>query len=818
MMITVQLLGGASLRSGDALLGGPPTQRHRIALLALVVAAWPQPLSRDRAMAFLWPERDLANARRLLNLAVHVLRAAIGERAIASTGDGLLLKPSLVQCDLHELRTAIAEHAHERVVQLYTGPLLDGFHLDDSTEFGYWLDEHRNELDHAYTTALLTLAERQEQSGDVHGWVGTCRRLVAADPCSGRYALALMGALDAAGARAAAIQHANEHAQRMRAELELEPDPEVVEFAEELRTARVHTRPRPESWPVAGAPIADDPEPRLDRPRTDVSPEGPPAPPAASEPAAVVSSHHHARRLLWGAAAVLALLALGGYAAERSAGHAPPPASAAVLPFADLSPRHDDGYFSDGLTDELITTLSKVPGLRVAARTSSFQFKGRNPDVHEVGRRLDVGAVLEGSVRRSGNRLRVSAALIDVKDGYRLWSESYDRDVADIFAVQEDVARSIVVALRVRLAPRPDSALATRPTRDLEAYDLYLKGLFAWNQRTRIAMGDAVGYLERAVARDSTFVRAWATLADAYLLAYPYGAAGGLPADNWQKARDAANRALALDPTSAEAYTALGYGNMIYAWNWTAAEASFRRAFAIDPNYAVAHHWYGDFLAGRGRHAESLAQFTLAHRLDPLSRQIGAEWGWVSYEMQRNDEAEAHIRQTLELDPNYAHGHHRLGLVQIQQRRYAEAIASIKRSIDLGVFEPYAKGTLAFAYAASGDRVTALRLVRELERRHAAHENVPPFAIAAGYAGLGDTTRGIAWLLRGIDERDVYLPENLFDPLLDPLRSDPEFAQVLARMGIDRPPTRPWDGRIDSRREAPDHHGPAPRRPASSPR
>ena len=242
-MITVQLLGGASLRSGDSPLSGPPAQRHRIALLTLIVAAWPQSLSRDRAMALLWPERDLASARRLLNLAVHVLRSALGEGAIASTGDGLLLNPSRLNCDLHELRTAIATNSTESVVRLYAGPLLDGFHLDDSTEFGYWLDERRSEIDHAYVSALLALAERQEQTRDVHGRVGTCRRLVAADPHSGVHAQALMHALDAAGDRAGAIQHASEHARRRRADLDLEPDLEVAALAKQLRDAPARRQP-----------------------------------------------------------------------------------------------------------------------------------------------------------------------------------------------------------------------------------------------------------------------------------------------------------------------------------------------------------------------------------------------------------------------------------------------------------------------------------------------------------------------------------------------------------------------------------------------
>jgi eukaryotic-like serine/threonine-protein kinase len=486
------------------------------------------------------------------------------------------------------------------------------------------------------------------------------------------------------------------------------------------------------------------------------------------------------------AVGLILLLALGGYAALRwvRPSEAAPLASAAVLPFVDLSPQKDQEYFSDGLTEELITTLSQVPGLRVAARTSSFQFKGQSPDVHEVGRKLDVRAVLEGSVRRSGNRLRVSTQLISVKDGYQLWSESYDRELADVFAVQEDVARSIVAALRVRLAPARDSALTVRPTGDLEAYDLYLKGRFAWNQRTGPALLEAVRYLEQAVGRDSTFARAWAALADAYLLVVPY--AGLLSTDTWRKVQAAAGKALSLDSTSAEAYTALGYGNMVYAWNWRAAEENFQRAIAADPNYATGHHWYGDFLAGRGRLAESMTQMSRAHQLDPLSRQIGIEVGWVSYLMHQNDEAEAHIRQTLELDPNYVQGHVRLGLVQIQQHRYPESIASFKRAIDLGVFYPHAAGGLAFAYAASGDRAAATTILNDLKRR-STRELVPPFFIAEAYAGLGDVTQGIEWLNRGIDEKDIYIPENFFEPLLDPLRKDPRFARVSIRMGLERP-------------------------------
>ncbi len=236
-MITVQLLGGASLRSDDVPLTGPPTQRHRIALLALAVVSWPQPLSRDRAMALLWPERDLAGARRLLNLAIHVLRGALGEATIASSGDGLLFNPSTIQCDLHNLRAAIAAKAADRIVQHYPGVLLEGFHLAESAEFGQWLDQQRAELLQSYVGALREVAEQQEGSDDVHGRVATLRRLVAVDPHSGTSVRALMRALDASGNRAAALRLAEEHAQRLKQDLDMDADPGVMALAEAIRTA-----------------------------------------------------------------------------------------------------------------------------------------------------------------------------------------------------------------------------------------------------------------------------------------------------------------------------------------------------------------------------------------------------------------------------------------------------------------------------------------------------------------------------------------------------------------------------------------------------
>jgi serine/threonine-protein kinase len=459
----------------------------------------------------------------------------------------------------------------------------------------------------------------------------------------------------------------------------------------------------------------------------------------------------------------------GGATGEASA------QSAAVLPFNDESPGKDQEYFSDGLTEELTTALARLPGLRVVARSSAFQFKGSSVDVREVGRRLGVATILEGSVRRSGNRLRVSAQLVSAKDGYELWSDSYDRDQSDVFRVQEEIARAITGALRVRLSGGHDSALSRRPTRDLEAYDLYLKGRFAWNQRTETTLMQSAQYFEQAVARDSEFSRAWAGLADAYTLLPIYSSMS--PATAWPRAKAAALRAIALD-SSAEAYTSFAYGTMLYEWDWAASERAFRRAIAVDSAYPTAHHWYADFLAGRGRLDEALLEMGRAQELDPLSRIIGSEVGWMYNSLHRTDEADSALARVLQLDPNYAQALFVLAQIRIEQKRYPEAIAAARRSLEVGGFFGHGFATLVATYARAGERAKAMALLDSLTAR-----KPHPSELAIAYANLGDRDRAFALLDRGIKERDVLLPENFFEPLFDPLKSDPRYRRVTALLG-----------------------------------
>ena len=387
--ITIQLLGGASLRSGTALLAGPPVQRHRIALLALMASAWPQPLSRDRAMALLWPERPLKNARRLLNLAVHVLRGALGDGAIMTTVDGLLLDAAEVDCDLQAFCAAVAEGRHAEAVQLHAGPLLDGFHLPESVEFGHWLDEERARCTGEYVDALLALADEQERTGDHRGRIATARRLAAADPHSAAFAQKLMRALAAAGEVGAARQHARHHAERRRADLDLPPDPAVEALARQLEGGVVR------GLEVRGAPPAPVP-------------------------------------------------------------------TVAVLPFRNLGLDAGDQCFADGLTDDIVARLLRVPRMRVISRASATPCKPGEGVPGELPPELGVTARLTGSVRREGTRVRIVAQLVASDPEHLLWGETYDRELGDALRLQEELARMIVGALEGVLAGEKRSGL--RPT------------------------------------------------------------------------------------------------------------------------------------------------------------------------------------------------------------------------------------------------------------------------------------------------------------------------------------------------------------------
>ena len=455
--------------------------------------------------------------------------------------------------------------------------------------------------------------------------------------------------------------------------------------------------------------------------------------------------------------------------------------SIVVLPFANMSPDPDTEYFSDGMTDELITALTRIEGLHVVSRTSAFAFKGKPQDVRTIGSQLNVRTALEGSVRKAGARLRVTAQLTDVTTGYQLWSESFDRDLEDVFAIQEEITRAIVSALRVKLLG-PDSTRLVRPaTDDLEAYTLYLKGRQLWNQRTEESLKLGLRHFERALERDPRYGMAHAGVADSYCILGFYTALP--PTEAFPRARDAALRALELDPHLSEARPTLAYVSMYHEWDWSAAERQFRAAIKSNPGYATAHQWYGNFLAGLRRFDESTAEFTKAIALDPLSALRASALGWSYYFARRYDESIAQCRRSLELDPHLAVTYLWLGLAYDAAGAGDEAVPAYEEAVRLSRGAPLSLAFLAHGLARAGQKHEAGRRLRELQdistRRY-----VSSYDLAVICAGMDDPESALDLLERGYRERTHWMALLQVDPRLDPLRDSPRFCRMLDSMGF----------------------------------
>ena len=498
-------------------------------------------------------------------------------------------------------------------------------------------------------------------------------------------------------------------------------------------------------------------------------------------------------KLLVAAAAVVLLVAVAtiawlGARATGASAEAPDLTAVAVLPLVNTTGNPQDEYFSDGMTDELATSLSRVPGLRVASRTSTFAFKGRSDiDVREIGRRLGVGAVIEGTVRRDGQRMRLSAQLTNIGDGLSLWSETYEREVSDVFEVQHEIASSIVAALAPRLVAGGDSApavpapAAAHRTRDLAAYDEYLRGRYFWHQRGEPALRTAGSHFERAIALDSGFAAAYAGLADVLARLPVYGATPGDSA--YPLARAAAERAIALDSTSAEAHTTLGLVHKSVG-EWGAAERVLRRALELDPGSASAHQWRAEVLVITGRFREAAAAARQAHQLDPLSPIVAGELGYM---LTLAGEPEAGIaigHRAIQLAPSLWAPHAFLGSSYLFAGRLAESIAPLERAVQLDRDVSLFRGVLSYAYARSARLDDARHLLAELERE--AERGAPASPIAIAYVGLGDTARALDWLERAARERDPYLLQMSLTPSwFDALRASARFAEVARTLGLD---------------------------------
>jgi serine/threonine-protein kinase len=460
-----------------------------------------------------------------------------------------------------------------------------------------------------------------------------------------------------------------------------------------------------------------------------------------------------------------------------------PGRSVAVLPFASLSPDPENEYFADGVTDELINALAKIGGLHVVSRTSAFAFKGKLEDVRAIGARLQVKSVLEGSIRRAGRRLRVTAQLIDVADGFLLWSDTFDRELEDVFAIQDEISRAIAGALKVKLFGPQQQVLVKPATDDLEAYTLYLKGRLFWNRRTEQTLWQGLEYFQRAIARDPAFAQAHAGVADSYVILGFYSALP--PTEAFPKAKAAALEALANDSALAEAHPALAYVALYHDWDWAAAEKEFATAIALNPSYATAHQWYGNFLAVLGRFDQSAVSFGKAIALDPLSPLKQAALGWNYYFERRYDDAAAECRRALELDPGYWIAHLWLGIALEELGLLEDAIREFEEALRLSGRNVSILGYLGHALAVAGRAPEARQVLHDLNGI-GAERYMSPYDIGVIHLGLGESEAALEWLERGYAERDHQMTFLLVDPRLDALRLSPRFASLLRKMGFNR--------------------------------
>jgi eukaryotic-like serine/threonine-protein kinase len=451
--------------------------------------------------------------------------------------------------------------------------------------------------------------------------------------------------------------------------------------------------------------------------------------------------------------------------------------SIAVLPFRNLSAEKENEYFSDGVTEEIISALTKIEALRVASRTSAFAFKGKDEDVRRIGTALGVTSVLEGSVRQAGKRIRISAQLINVADGYHLWSERYDREMLDVFEVQDEIARSIAEALKVRLLPAEEAGLVSRGTSNVEAYNDYLKGRYYFNRREAL---EAIAEFERALGRDPGYTEAYTGLADSYCI---YGFYGGIPTrEASTKARDAAQKALELSPESAEVHVSLALVEHYFGWDFEKEEAELRQAIRLAPKSAVPYSWLGLMLAFIGRNAEALELSTKATELEPFSANAQTNVGWVHHAGRRFDEAIAELRRALHIDPNAPYPLWTIGMTYMLAGRHAEAIASLEKAVEVtSRRQSHYIGLLGGAYAAAGRKREALDLLEELTRRSSS-EYIAPFHLAFLHIPLGNTDEAISALERACEERNGLAWWPRISPFYDPLRSHPRFPALLARI------------------------------------
>jgi serine/threonine-protein kinase len=695
-MLRLRAFGGLVLEDGRSHAAAAITQPKSLALLALLAHAGERPISRDKLLAYLWPETEPAKAAHRLAQTLYALRQQLGVQSLCRAANDLRLNDQVISSDLQEFTEALERGDLSRAVALYRGPFLDGFYLSGAGEFERWVETARAEYTRKYQSALEALALADGHRGDANGSVEWWRRLVETDPLNARTAVAYLEALGVAAGQAGALQFARDYTTRLKDEFDSEPDPLFLAAAERLR-----------SWSA----------------RTD------------------------------------------------------PATTIAVLPFVNLTPDQENEYFSDGMATELGSALARVRGLKVVSRTSAFALKGKDLDARQIGERLGSSLLVEGSIRKVGNRIRLNAELVSAADGCDLWSASYERTIEDVFTLQEELSQAIVAALPLARGGSAGTSLRP-PTSVVDAYTLYLRGRYSANKRSMEGLALAIEYFEQAIEKDPGFALAHAALAECWALR-GFVEFGDLPPlVAMPKAKAAAREALRLDPELAEGHTWLGMIQFLFEWDWAAAEREFRRALQLQPDYAFAEIWYAMVLAAVGRHEEALQRVLRAHALEPLSLSIRLCVGRCHFFARRYDEALAWIEALLRDEPDHPLTSIWAARTLSALERSADALQVLQR-VPPQAHTPYLESCVAHALAGLGHHGEA-RTICDRLLRNDAERPCNRFIIAATYARMNDHDSAVNTLMESHRMRDGMLVFVLTQSSFDPLRGHSGFERLVA--------------------------------------
>jgi len=455
--------------------------------------------------------------------------------------------------------------------------------------------------------------------------------------------------------------------------------------------------------------------------------------------------------------------------------------SLVVLPLENLSNDPEQEYFADGMTDQLITNLAQISALKVISRTSAMRYKGTKKSLPEIARELHVDAVVEGAVMWVGGRVRISAQLIEAPTDYHLWAASYERDLRDVLSMQEEVTRAIASEIRVNLSAQEQARLASTRPIDPEAYRLYLKGRYYWNKRSLEGFQKAIEYFQQATAKDPAYALAYVGLADTYTYFSFFDVVP--PREAMPKAKAAAARALEIDNRLGEAHVSLGYVSYMYDWDWPAAGKHFEQALTLNPAYSRAHTFYPFYLSSLGRSEEALAVAKRSLDLDPASPAVNHSLAVQFYFARQFDQAIEQAHKTLELDPNFAISYELLGEVYVSRGMYREGLSELEKYSALSRGRAMSLALLGYAHARLGERSQALRMLEQLEAT-SKERYTPAFSFAVVDAGLGEKDQAFAWLEKAYGERTSRLGYLKVEPLWDPLRPDPRFADLVRRIGL----------------------------------